>query len=314
MKKIVVTIPMNNIEKNLIESLATSYEVLYLKAQDISKEILNDCEILLGNVSPALLKENKSIKWVHLNSAGVNSYIDVISPETTLTNSTGAYDLALAEHTLAMIFALQKKLQYYIRNQENCLWKDEGKVKSIFNSKVLIIGLGNIGKELGKKLNLLGANVSGVKKNISECPNFIEKIYSLDSLDEILNNFDIVISVLPETPETLNLFDLEKFKKMSKDSIFINIGRGTTVSSDDLYIALKDGIISGAGLDVTHIEPLPKEHKLWSCQNLILTPHIAGGYHLDYTLEKIVDLALENLKSYLTNKPLKNIVDSKRGY
>lgn len=101
---------------------------------------------------------------------------------------------------------------------------------------------------------------------------------------------------------------------MKKNSIFINIGRGTTVSSDDLYLALENNLISGAGIDVTHIEPLPKTHNLWKSKNLILTPHIAGGYHLDYTLNNIRKLAIENLKSFLLNKPLKNIITSKKGY
>lgn len=317
MSKIIITIPMTEEDKKTITeitSLQTS-DISYLQAENINQENLEDCEIILGNISPKLLQNCKNLKWIHLNSAGVNSYIDILSNNNIiLTNSTGAYDLALAEYALALIFALKKKIPNYIKNQQECIWKDEGKVESIFNSKTLIVGLGNIGKELGKKLYVLGSRVSGVKKNLDNYPEFIEKIYSIEDLDEILSEFDIVVSILPETSETFNLFDIEKFKKMKKNSIFINIGRGTTVSSDDLYLALENNLISGAGIDVTHIEPLPKTHNLWKSKNLILTPHIAGGYHLDYTLNNIRKLAIENLKSFLLNKPLKNIITSKKGY
>ena len=317
MSKIIITIPMTEEDKKTITeitSLQTS-DISYLQAENITQENLEDCEIILGNISPKLLQNCKNLKWIHLNSAGVNSYIDILSNNNIiLTNSTGAYDLALAEYALALIFALKKKIPNYIKNQQECIWKGEGKVESIFNSKTLIVGLGNIGKELGKKLYVLGSRVSGVKKNLDNYPEFIEKIYSIEDLDEILSEFDIVVSILPETSETFNLFDIEKFKKMKKNSIFINIGRGTTVSSDDLYLALENNLISGAGIDVTHIEPLPKTHNLWKSKNLILTPHIAGGYHLDYTLNNIRKLAIENLKSFLLNKPLKNIITSKKGY
>lgn len=317
MSKIIITIPMTEEEKKTITEITSlqTIDISYLQAENITQENLEDCEIILGNISPKLLQNCKNLKWIHLNSAGVNSYIDILSNNNIiLTNSTGAYDLALAEYALALIFALKKKIPNYIKNQQECIWKDEGKVESIFNSKTLIVGLGNIGKELGKKLYVLGSRVSGVKKNLDNYPEFIEKIYSIEDLDEILSEFDIVVSILPETSETFNLFDIEKFKKMKKNSIFINIGRGTTVSSDDLYLALENNLISGAGIDVTHIEPLPKTHNLWKSKNLILTPHIAGGYHLDYTLNNIRKLAIENLKSFLLNKPLKNIITSKKGY
>lgn len=317
MAKIIITIPMTEEDKKIIAEITSlpSSDICYLHAENVTQEILENCEIILGNISPNLLQNSKNIRWIHLNSAGINSYIDILSnKDITLTNSTGAYDLALAEHALALIFALKKKIPNYIKNQQECIWKDEGEVQSIFNSKTLIIGLGNIGKELGKKLYLLGSNISGVKKNLNNYPEFIENIYSLEELDNILPNFDIVISILPETSETINLFNIEKFKKMKKSSIFINIGRGTTVSSDDLYFALENNIISGAGIDVTHIEPLPKNHQLWQSKNLILTPHIAGGYHLNYTLDNVRKLAIENLKAYFLNKPLKNIVTSKKGY
>lgn len=316
MAKLIITIPMTEEDKKVIEEIVpfSKEDIEYLNAEDINQEILENCEIVLGNISVELLKNIKNLKWVHLNSAGVNSYFDILSEGVSLTNSTGAYDLALAEHALALIFALQKKITNYIENQQNTLWRDEGKVYSIYGSKTLIVGLGNIGKELGKKLNLLGSHVSGIKKNLKNYPDYLENVYSLEMLGEILNQFDIVVSILPETSETVNIFNIEKFKKMKQDSIFINIGRGSAVVSDDLYFALENDIITGAAVDVVDIEPLPKEHKLWKSKNIIITPHVAGGYHLENTLENVRKLAIENLELYFSNKPMKNIVNLKKGY
>lgn len=313
MAKIIVTIPMTEEEKQIIKETVGNDEVVYLKNNELIEKELNDCEIVIGNIAPELLK-GSNVKWVHLNSAGVNNYIDVISEKMILTNSNGAYGIALAEHALTLIFALKKKLHYYIKNQEKALWNDEGEVTSIFNSKTLIVGLGDIGKEVGKRLKALGSSVYGIKRDLSVIPEYVDGVYSLDKIDTILPDFDIVILALPETSETKNLFTLEKFQKMKKSSILINVGRGTSVLSEDLYVALEEGMISGAGLDVTDIEPLPSSHKLWKAKNLILTPHVAGGYHLDITLEKIKKIAIENLKAYYSKKELKNIIDIKKGY
>lgn len=313
MAKIIVTIPMDEKEKQIIEEIVGNDEVLYLKNNEVTEQELKNCEIVMGNIAPELLRKS-SVKWVHLNSAGVNNYVDVISEKMILTNSNGAYGIALAEHALTLIFALKKKIQYYIKNQEKALWNDEGEVTSIFNSKTLIVGLGDIGKEVGKRLKALGSTVYGIKRDVSIIPEYVDGVYSLDKIDNILPEFDIIVLALPETPETKNLFTLEKFQKMKKSSILVNVGRGTSVVSEDLYVALEEGMISGAGLDVTDIEPLPSSHKLWKAKNLILTPHVAGGYHLDITLEKIKKIAIENLKAYYSKKELKNIVNIKKGY
>lgn len=315
MDKILITIPMDEKSRKKIDELVGK-KAIYLNSKDVTDSILNECEAVIGNIPPKMFKGKKNIKWVQLNSAGANNYTenDILSENTILTNATGAYGLALSEHMLAMVFSLVKKLPLYNENQKNHIWKDEGAVTSIFNSKTLVIGLGDIGSEFAKKMKALGSKVYGIRRNITSVPDYLEGLYKLQDLDNILSEFDIVALSLPESSKTKNLFNKEKFNKMKRNSIFINVGRGSSVVSEDLCEALNNEIIGGAGLDVTHIEPLPEHDKLWTAKNIIITPHIAGGYHLEETLSRIRDISIKNLEAYITGKPMMNIVDFKTGY
>lgn len=316
MVKILVTIPMEEKHKSQIKSIASDAEITYAGSGEFNKEMVLNADIILGNVPVDYLKGDKKLKWIQLNSAGANEYTKegILEEGTLLTNSSGAYGLAIAEHMLAMVLAVQKKIHLYHSNQKKHLWKDEGNVASIYGSKTLVVGLGDIGGEFAKRMNALGSKVYGIKRNKSNKPDYIEDIYQLSMLDEVLPEFDIVALSLPETNETKNLFNKEKFEKMKSGAILLNVGRGSTVNTADLCEALNSGKIGGAGLDVTDIEPLPKESELWNAENLILTPHVSGGYHLNETLERIRKIAVDNLENYYNGKPLKNIVDFKTGY
>ena len=299
-RKILVTIPMEEEHKRKIASIASDAEVIYLTPDKAEKSIIQEAEIILGNVSIDAVRGSKNLKWLQLNSAGANQYTEegILLEGTVLTNATGAYGLAIAEHMLSMVLNLQKKLNLYIINQKEHMWRDEGPVTSIYGSKTLVVGLGDIGGEFAMRMHALGSKVYGIKRNKSEIPEYLEDIYQLDKLDDILHEFDIVALSLPETKETKNLFNSHKFQKMKTGAILLNVGRGSTVHTADLCEALNSGKLGGAGLDVVDVEPLPVESSLWNAKNLILTPHVSGGYHLKETLERIRKISIENLKSF----------------
>ncbi len=315
-KKILVTIPMEEKHKRKIATIASDAEVIYLTPDKAEKSIVQEAEIILGNVAVDAVRGSKNLKWIQLNSAGANQYTEegVLLGGTILTNATGAYGLAIAEHMLGMVLCLQKKMYIYIENQKEHMWKDEGAVTSIYGSKTLVVGLGDIGGEFAMRMHALGSKVYGIKRNKSVVPEYLQDVYQLDKLDDILHEFDIVALSLPETKETKNLFNSHKFQKMKTGAILLNVGRGSTVHTADLCEALNSGKLGGAGLDVVDIEPLPVESPLWNAKNLILTPHVSGGYHLKETLERIREISIENLKSFYEKKPMKNLVDFKTGY
>jgi len=145
-------------------------------------------------------------------------------------------------------------------------------------------------------------------------PDYVTNLYTMEKLDECLAWADIVYLSLPDTPETAGLFDRQRLLKMKPGSFLLNVGRGNVVDLDALCDCLESGHLAGAGVDVTDPEPLPAQHRAWDVENLIITPHVSGGFHLDYTHDRIVEICAGNLGRFVRGEPLYNLVDRETGY
>ncbi|OAA89359.1 D-2-hydroxyacid dehydrogenase [Clostridium coskatii] len=314
--RILVVIPLNEDEKERLQTKMPEAEYIYISTKEVTIELVKSADIIIGNVPPEYIKESKKLKWLQLNSAGTDGYCEpgVIPEGAYLTNATGAYGLAISEHMLGMLLEIKKKLNLYYINQKKHLWKDEGNVTSIEGSTTLVVGLGNIGGNFARKMKALGSYTIGIKRTKGQKPEYIDELYTMEALDELLPKANIVALSLPGTKDTYHLFNRDKFNLMRKDAIILNVGRGSCICTEDLCDALENGIISGAGLDVTEPEPLPIEHRLWDTPGVIITPHISGFFHLPETLRRIVNISIENLEHFKKREPLKNIVDFKTGY
>ena len=316
MYNILVLIPMDEDKKKKLEEKAKDCKIVYSNEDEVSKEEVQSANIIIGSPKVDMIKGSTNLKWLQLNTAGADVYIKegILNKDVILTNSTGAYGLAVSEHMLAMLLELLKKLHIYRDNQNKRLWQSEGRVKSIYNSKVLIVGLGDIGCNFGRMVKALGGYTIGVKRRASEKPSYIDELHLNDKLDELLPQADIVALCLPSTKETQKLFDKERIAKMKKGSILLNVGRGTSVDTDALCDAIESEYLSGAGLDVVDPEPLPENHRIWGLENVVITPHISGWYNLAETYERIFHISMENLDRFLNNKELFNIIDFHTGY
>jgi phosphoglycerate dehydrogenase-like enzyme len=135
---------------------------------------------------------------------------------------------------------------------------------------------------------------------------------TLDDLNSWLRHADYVVITLPHTKDTHHLFDRDKFVLMKKSARIINIGRGGIISETDLIEALRGGVIAGAGLDVTEVEPLPESSPLWDMPNVIITPHHSGLSHK--YMDRAVELLCKNIEAYLAHKPLPTEVNKELGY
>ncbi len=310
MKKIYTFIPLKKEHKKILENSSSNCECIHLGLIKPTLEQVKDANVIIGNIPVDILKNIPNLEFVQLNSAGTNGYSD--NPDfpknVTLANASGAYGVAISECILAGILTLMKHIPSYIQNQSNHEWKDEGKVKSIYNSHILVLGLGDIGKEFSKRAYAMGAHITGIKRNINEKPDYIDKLCTMDSLYEELEKADIIVSSLPGFTSTYHLFDEEALSHVRKQPIFINVGRGSLIDSSILKKALKENIFSGAYIDVTDPEPLPKEDELWNLKNLIITPHVTGGYHLEETLNRIVQISATNIQNYCEGKEIINKV------
>lgn len=309
-KKVLAVIPLTQTQKDRLEQLLPGAEFIYTNISDASREQVQQAEIILGNVPPEMIQSSENLAWLHLNSAGYDPYVKegVLGPHTILTNSSGAYGKAVSGHMFAMLLALQKKLHLYRDDQKSHLWGDQGEVTSITDATILVLGAGDIGTHFAGLAHALGAYVIGVKRTPGECPSCMDELHTMDKLRELLPGADAVVSFLPSTDETKGLFGKELFQLMKKGSFFLNGGRGDLVCTEDLCDALASGHLSGAALDVTDPEPLPKDHRLWDIPNAFITPHVSGGYHLPETLHTIVDICLENVRRYGEGEELRNIV------
>lgn len=169
--KILVTLPLNERQKERLEMNFRHLKFCYCLKKDVTEEVIRDAEVILGNVDPALLKYAEELKWLQLNNAGTEGFCDGALPkEAVLTNATGAYGLAISEHMIGVLFELQKKLNLYARNQREHVWKSEGHVHVIQGSRVLVIGMGDIGTMFAQKMKALGCRTVGIKRHEGRKP------------------------------------------------------------------------------------------------------------------------------------------------
>ena len=328
-KRALVTIPTGERHRNLLQQAVPGWEFRFrgtdtlvcapqeaLPGQPVTQEDVDWAQVILGNVPAAMLHGSPALEWLQTNSAGVEAYIQpgVLAGDTLLTNATGAYGLAIAEHMLGMLLELFKKLELYRDAQKSGAWQSQGAVKAVYGSTVLVLGMGDIGGEFAARCKALGAKVIGVRRSPRPCPEYADEVHLLEDLDSLLPQADVVAITLPGTDATRGLMSRERLAKMKEGAVLLNVGRGFIVDTEALCDALERGHLSGAGVDVTDPEPLPPTHRLWNIPTAVVTPHISGFYHLRETHERIVDIFLENLRHFQAGEPLRNLVDFATGY
>ena len=311
-KRVLVTLPLTDSQKNEFAKniAAAGGHASFVREQNVADADIDGASIIIGNVPAVLLHASEDLEWLQTSSAGYDHYLvdGHLAPRTMLTNATGAYGQAVSEHMLASLLCLMKKIHLYRDNQRASLWLDEGPVASLSGARVLVLGTGDIGSAFARLTCALGAEAYGVRRNVGECPQPFSGVCTLDDLPHILGDFDVVACVLPSSPETRSLADASFFSAMKEGAFFVNAGRGDLVDSDALVDALTIGHLGGAALDVTSPEPLPADHPLWSCENALITPHVAGFWHLQATTDNVVAICRDNLIAYLEGTPLKNVV------
>lgn len=328
-KRALVTIPTGERHRSLLQQAAPGWEFRFrgtdtlvcapqeaLPGQPVTQEDVDWAQVILGNVPATMLHGSPALEWLQTNSAGVEPYIQpgVLAGDTLLTNATGAYGLAIAEHMLGMLLELFKKLELYRDAQKSGAWQSQGAVKAVYGSTVLVLGMGDIGGEFAARCKALGAKVIGVRRSPRPCPEYADEVHLLEDLDSLLPQADVVAVTLPGTDATRGLMSRERLAKMKEGAVLLNVGRGFIVDTEALCDALERGHLSGAGVDVTDPEPLPPTHRLWNIPTAVVTPHISGFYHLRDTHERIVGIFLENLRHFQAGEPLRNLVDFATGY
>ncbi len=309
-KNVLVVLPMTDEQKSDLCQAGKDCEFAFCEAASVSEEQIRDKQIIIGNLNPALIKAADQLEWLQLNSAGYEQYLtpDILRPETIMTNASGAYGPAVAEHLFAMVCAASKKLPLYRDSQNKREWSDYGQIRPLHGQTVLVVGLGDIGRYFAKMMKSLGNKVIGIRRNVGEKPDFVDEIYTLEALEHVLPQADIVALTIPVTESTRKMMGKAQFDLMKQTALFFNVGRGELVDTDALYDALLENRIWGAGIDVTDPEPLPESHPLWGLSNILITPHCSGGYHLQETLDRINGIAFRNFNHYSADEAMENLI------
>lgn len=319
-KEILVSIPVSDAHKRFLEEKAASGNLQcnfrYVLSKDAKAEDVKDVHAIIGNVSPEVVRHAGKLEWMQLNSAGADQYIKagILPEKALLTNATGAYGLAVSEHMLAQVFDLIRRFNQYHKNQAEHVWKSMGNIISVEGSTVLVLGIGDIGGEFARKMKALGAYTIGIRRTVSEKAEYLDEQYTLKALDSLLPRADIVAMVLPGGDATNHLMDERRLHLMKKGAYLINVGRGNAIDPKALYTVLEEKHLGGCSLDVTEPEPLPADDPLWTLENLVITPHVAGNFFLPETFERIVRIAGTNLEAWTNGKEMKNVVDFATGY
>ncbi|KMY50369.1 D-2-hydroxyacid dehydrogenase [Peribacillus loiseleuriae] len=301
-----------------IKEVIPEWNILIGNDPRVWQDQLTEAEIIVirkNEIMDSILSNQSKLKWLQSWSAGVNTFPlkQLEEKEVIVTSANGVHAYPISETIFSLMLGLTRKLHTYVKQQQSKKWDEANVSLEIHNKTIGIIGVGAIGLETAKIAKAFGMKVLGVRHS-GKTKEFVDTMYTIEQLNEVLPQCDYVVVTLPLTDETKHLFGTEQFQLMKKSAFFINIARGQIVKEKEMISALKLKEIAGAGLDVFAVEPLPENSPLWEFENVIITPHSSGLTEY-YGQRVIEDIFIPNLKSYLENKtPAINIVDYRNGY
>ena len=315
MIKMISTVDLTVREQEKIRSVSKNVD---LQIVDSNRAISDDAEVVIGDIDGATLQRLKKIKWVQVWHAGVeNMPPEMAAHPVVLTNMQRVLGPVIAESAIGLLLSLTRGLtQTSIPNFQKKKWAgvlDDVVLDDLYNKTIAIVGMGGIGSETARRLHY-GFNMRVIATDAKPMhkPDFVDELHDPAWLMEMVPQADVLMSAAPLTKLTKEMFNAEVFGKMKREAYFINVSRGGLVQQSALIDALKNKKIRGAGLDVTTPEPLPADHELWTCPNLVITPHNSSV--ADVRNQRMLALAVENVRRYTLGLPLMNVVDKEKGY
>ncbi|MGO1315829.1 MAG: NAD(P)-dependent oxidoreductase, partial [Cellulomonadaceae bacterium] len=233
------------------------------------------------------------------------------APDVTIASGRGLHDATVTEHTLALLLATLRRVPQMVHAQDAGRWAGElgglqplhpaGQVRTLIGARVLVWGFGSIGQRLAPVLSALGASVTGGATRAGSRGGF--PVLDDDGVRAHLPETDVLISVLPDLPSTRGVLDASVFSALPDRAVVVNVGRGAVLDEAALQTALESGSLGAAALDVFATEPLPQGSPLWSCPNLLISPHAAGGRPVGAD-----ELVAHNVVALAAGEPLRNVV------
>jgi phosphoglycerate dehydrogenase-like enzyme len=296
-------------------------EVVHLRSYGDLGQHIRDTDILMTwSIRPEQVLVARKLKWIYSPAAAVHALLipEIVNSEIVVTNGSDVHGGVVAEHAIALVLAMAKRLPSAVRHQrdkrwaQEAIWNEQPRPREVKGATLLVIGLGTIGRGVAEMASALGMHVVAVRENPQKGAGAAHEVLGFEQLNDALPTADFVVLAAPLTEKTRAFIGAEQFARMKREAYFINVSRGALVDEPAMVNALQSGTIGGAALDVFAEEPLPPESSLWELPNVLITPHSAA--FTDQQWERHYDLFCENYRRFKAGEPLLSVVDKRRGY
>jgi len=286
---------------------------------DPSLDLAARCNVWFGAPSIAaqllLVESNTNSRptpdWIQSTWAGVEPLVKPGMPSNyVLTNMRGIFNDVASEYVLGHIFGYALRIRQHLECNSSRRWNPTVTPDRVAGKTVGILGVGEIGGSIAKSCKAVGLNVYGWTRSSEGCPHVDEYYHGQAGLISMAPVVDYWVCVMPNTPASANTLNKSVFDQMKRGALVINMGRGTAIADDDLLVALEEGVVGAAVLDVFREEPLPTTHPYWSCENVLITSHTAAKTMPSDAVSVFVD----NYRRFVAEQDLKYVVDFDRGY
>ncbi len=314
--RIALCYPLEPQHVEQIQAAAPKVEVINAGQEGIAEAIVA-ADIFCGHAKVPMpwaeVVKKGRLKWIQSSAAGLDHCLTppVIDSEIVVTSASGLFANQVAEQTFALLLGLIRSMPVFYRAQQKKEFIRRP-TSDLHGRTVGIIGLGGNGRRIAEILSVFQTRILATDFFPTHKPSHVESLWPIDKLDELLRESEILILALPLNENTLGLIDAKKLSRLPKGAILINVARGQVIVEKDLVAALQSGHLSGAGVDVTEVEPLATESPLWEMPNVVITPHV--GAQSRRRLDDTTALICENLRRYFAGEPLWNVVDKKLGF
>lgn len=273
-----------------------------------------DVEVLIAFRPPrGIWAGAAKLRLVQMMGAGVDALLPApdLPSNVRVANARGLHDAQMSELAFALMLALAKRLPHALEQQKAQLWKMYG-VPLLAGKTLGILGLGTIGAAVAQRAAAFGLRVIGTQREPKPVPHVEATFGGRAGLERVLRESDFLLVLLPLTPETRGSIGARELDLAKPGAFLLNLARGGIVDEGALLERLRSGRLAGAGIDVFEKEPLPPGDPLWSAPNTILTPHM-GGLEPQY-MQRLMEIAVDNVERLERGEPLRNPVDRARGY
>ena len=305
-----------------IEKLRTEFpqtEIACSTQKRDDQQALDGADVMIGWALPLeQLRAAKSLRWIYSITAAVDQFLypELTSSEIALTNAGSVHGPVVAEHAIAMLLALAKRLPSAVRYQKRrkwameAIWKEQPRPREVRGANLVVVGLGSIGVEVAAMAAALNMHVMGVREHPER--GGAQEVVGFDALDGAISKADFVVLAAPLAERTRHLIDARRLQLFKSSAFLINVSRGALVDEAALVKALRDRKIAGAALDVFEQEPLSRWSPMWKMPQVLITPHTA--FLTENVWHRHYETFAANLKRYLAGETLESVIDLKRGY